>query len=140
MKIHWWWANYPKFAKDIISISFKEAKSKFGFLETSFCKFTLTYCFEKICIRSAKIIGQISMNNWLSDISDNLRIRIRIQNNIKINKAGCADYDNFITSEIFYRRPLIFWAYLSFEPLYRIKHILSKLLILFLFSEFSLLK
>lgn len=50
-----------------------------------------------------------------------------------MSKAGCALSDILITSAIFYNNPFIFCAYLSLEPLYNIKHILSKLLILLLF-------
>lgn len=140
MKIHWWCANSPKLVSEIIYINFSEASKRFGFLDTSFWRLTLTYCLEKICISKAKIIGQMSINNWFNDIYESFSIRILIQKRIRIRRAGCAVYDILITSAIFYNRPLIFWAYLSFDPEYRIKQIRSKLLIRFLFSFDSFVK
>jgi hypothetical protein len=61
---------------------------RLGFLEISLAISTLTSFFEKICIRKAKSIGQISMKSWLREIYESLRMRIRMEKRININKDG----------------------------------------------------
>lgn len=133
MKIHWWWANSLKLLIDIISINFKAARIKLGFFEISLAICTFTRFLLKICMRKASIMGQISMKSWFKAISESLSIRIRIENKIKISNAGWEDSACLITSAIFSNSPLILDAYLSSLPEKRMKQILSKLLILFLF-------
>jgi hypothetical protein len=77
------------------------ANIKLGFFDISFAIYTFTNFFEKICIKKASSIGQMSMNNWFKEISESLKIKTRIENKIKINKAGCEDSACFITSAIF---------------------------------------
>ena len=89
--------------------------------------------FENISMKNANNIGHMSANSWFSDISDNFKIRILKEKRIKINKAGWELSAVMMQPTIFSRRLLIFRAYLSLTPEYKMKHILSKLLILFLF-------
>lgn len=64
------------------------------------------------------------MNSWFKEIYESLSINILIEKSSKISNAGCALYDIFMTSAIFWIRPLILKAYLSCDPEYKIKHIL----------------
>ena len=66
-------------------------------------------------------------------------MRILTQNKISITNPGFAESD-FITSDIFSISKSNFFVYLSLSPLNIKKHILSKVLILLLFSSLSLLK
>jgi hypothetical protein len=73
---------------EIIYTSFKAANRRLGFLEISLAISTFTNFFEKICIKKARIIGQISINNWLSDMSDSLRMRILTEKSTNISNPG----------------------------------------------------
>lgn len=101
---------------------------------------TLTDCLLKVCISRVRIMGQISMNSWFKVISERRRIRILKAKRIRIKRAAWAVSGFLMTSTILASSTFNRWAYRSRDPEYKMKQILSKLLILLLFSADSLLK
>lgn len=94
-------------------MSFRDAKRRLGFLGISLAISTFTSFLEKICMRNARIIGQMSIKSWFREISESLRIRILTEKRTKIRSPGWHAYAFLITSAIFSNRPLILCAYLS---------------------------
>lgn len=72
--------------------------------------------------------GQMDLNILFKEVCDSLMKRIRMQNNIKIKRAG-EEFSSFMTSLRNIRTVVSFPSYLSILPEYMTKHTLSNDLI-----------
>lgn len=117
---HLWMLNYSKSSAWTNSITFRPANNKLMQFEN--------IVFVYIWISKVMRLGQKDRNILLRDVSDNLITNIRMQNRIRISRAGDG-FSDFITSFKDSRTTLSLFSYLSTLPEKMTKQTLSKFLI-----------